>query len=202
MSDGVILIGGGGHAKVVADVVLASGDRILGFLDDDPENNDLFGYPSLGMVSDWARYAGTALFILAVGSNLLRESLKRSMDVHWYTAVHPSAQIGTAVKIGAGSVIMANAALNPDSSVGMHCIINTGAIIEHDNHIADYVHISPRAVLCGGVTVGTRTHVGAGAVVINNISVCSDVIVGAGAAVVEDITEPGTYVGVPARRLH
>ncbi len=201
MAEDVILIGGGGHAAVIADIILRSGDRLVGFLDDDSEKKELLGAKRLGVVSDWVRHADTALFLLAIGDNRLRESLSRELSVRWHTAVHPAAVVGADAVIGEGSVVMAGAVVNPGAAVGRHCIINTGAIVEHDNHIADFVHLSPHATLCGTVSVGARTHIGAGATVINNLFVCADAVVGAGAVVARDITEPGTYVGVPARRL-
>ncbi len=197
----VILIGGGGHAKVVADAVLRSGDRLLGFLDDDARKTELLGAPRLGAVSDWANYADAGRFLLAVGDNRMREALAQKLSVRWHIAIHPAAVIGEGVRVGEGSAVMAGAVVNAGAAVGRHCIVNTGAVVEHDNRIADFVHLSPRATLCGSVSVGERSHIGAGAVVINNRSVCADVVVGAGAVVARDITEPGTYVGVPARRL-
>lgn len=201
MPNDVIILGGGGHAKVVADIVLRSGDRLIGFLDDAPEKTELLGAPRLGALSDWARYAGTARFLPGIGSNRVREAFARELRVRWHTAIHPSASVGAGVSIGEGSVVMANAAVNADAVIGRHCIVNTGAVVEHDNRVADFVHISPRAALCGTVSVGARSHIGAGASVINNLSVCADAVVGAGAVVVRSITEPGVYVGVPARKL-
>ena len=94
---------------------------------------------------------------------------------------------------------MAGAVINACASVGEHCIINTRAVVEHDNVIEDYVHISPNAALGGTVRVGEQTHIGIGASVRNNIEICEGCIIGAGAAVVKNMTESGTYVGVPAR---
>lgn len=201
MPNDVIILGGGGHAKVVADIVLRSGDRLIGFLDDDAEKTALFGAPRLGAFSDWVRYTDAGRFLFGIGSNQTREALARDLRVRWHTAVHPSAVVSAGVSIGEGSVVMANAAVNADAVIGRHCIVNTGAVVEHDNRIADFVHISSCAVLCGTVSIGTRTHIGAGASVVNNLSVCADVVVGAGAVVVRNVTEPGVYVGVPARKL-
>jgi UDP-3-O-[3-hydroxymyristoyl] glucosamine N-acyltransferase len=94
---------------------------------------------------------------------------------------------------------MAGAVVNPSARIGRHCIVNSGAVVEHDNVIGDYVHFSPKAASGGTVTVGALTHVGIGAVIRNNLSVASCCVIGAGAAVVKDITEPGTYIGVPAK---
>ena len=197
----VIIIGASGHAKVIADIIIRSGDELVGFLDDNTELPEkIIGYPYLGKISDYVKFRG-CLFIIGIGNNRVRERLAGEMDVQWYTAIHPSAQIAMDTSIGEGTAVMANAVVNTSARVGKHCIINTGAVIEHDNCLADYVHVSPNAALCGTVSVGRLTHIGAGAVVKNSTSVCENVIVGAGGAVVADITESGTYVGVPVRKL-
>lgn len=201
MSENVILIGAGGHGKVIADIVLQAGAQVLGFLDDHPTSDRILGLPVLGPVASWIEYCHNASFVLAIGANGMRRRLAETMDVSWFTAVHPSAQIGREVSIGPGSVVMANAVINPQTCIGAHCIINSGAIVEHDNVIGDYVHISPGAVLCGTVHVGEGTHIGAGAVLKNNISLCANTIIGAGGVVIHNVETPGTYVGVPVRVL-
>ena len=201
MSENVILVGAGGHGKVIADIVLRSGVQVLGFLDDHPASDSVLGLPILGPVASWPEYCHNASFVLAIGANGIRRQLAESMDVSWFTAVHPSAQIGREVSIGPGSVIMANAIINPQTRIGIHCIINSGAIVEHDNVIGDYVHISPGAVLCGTVHVGEGSHIGARAVLKNNISLCANTVIGAGGVVIHDLEVPGTYVGVPVRAL-
>ena len=197
----VIIVGAGGHGKVLADLVEASGGQVLGFLDDNPEKRFWYRYPVLGTAAEWSRWAERAQFLLAIGDNHLRKVFADRMDVCWYTAVHPTARVSASAKIGAGTVVLEQAVVHADSSVGEHCILNTGAIVEHDNRLGSYVHLSPRATLCGTVTVGDYTHMGAGSVVRNNLTICQDVIVGAGAVVVRPITEPGTYLGVPARSV-
>ena len=96
---------------------------------------------------------------------------------------------------------MPNAVINAGAKIGEHCIINTGAIVEHDNILENYVHISVGAKLAGTAHVGIATWIGIGASVSNNLSICENCMIGAGAVVVKDITESGTYIGVPARRM-
>ena len=199
----VIIIGTGGHAKVIAEIIRSSGDRVEGFIDNFRTKGDLFlGLPVLGSDEELRELAGPDIyFILGIGSNQRRAQLAASFDLPWYTAIHPSAVVAPDVIIGCGSVLMPLCVVNPNSVIGEHCIVNTGAIIEHDKRIADYVHLSPRAALAGKVCVGERTHIGIGACVIDGISITSDCVIGAGAAVVRDIDISGTYVGVPVRRL-
>ena len=198
----VIIIGASGHSKVIADIVLSSGNTLLGFLDDGKAGQDCMGFPVLGKVMDYVNYP-EAEFVIAIGNAAIRESIAGSLaGVTWHTAIHPAAVISKyAVTIGEGTVIMANAVVNPGSSIGCHCIVNTAAVVEHDNKIEDFVHLSVGAKLAGTVSVGRSTWVGIGAVVSNNITLCGGCMIGAGAVVVKDIVEPGTYVGVPARRL-
>lgn len=198
----VVIIGASGHAKVIADIIIKNGDRVVGFLDDNtalPET--IIGYSYLDVISGWQKYMSDCCFVMGIGNNRIRRKIAKSLDVEWYTAIHPSAQIAVDTHIGEGTVVMANAVINTSARIGRHCIINTGAVIEHDNRIADYVHVSPNAALCGTVSVGEMTHIGAGATVKNNTSICRDVVIGAGGVVVKDITESGTYVGVPAKKI-
>ena len=203
MNERVIVIGASGHGKVAADIVRSSGDTLLGFLDDNallpPE---IAGIPVLGKVADYANYPD-ASFVIGIGSSAVREKIARQLDgVRWYTAIHPSAIISALdTEIGAGSVVMANAVVNPSAHVGAHCIINTAAVVEHDDRIGDFSHISVGARLGGAVSIGAHTWIGIGAAVGNNVSICDHCIIGAGATVIHDIKESGTYVGVPARKI-
>lgn len=189
----VIIIGAGGHARVIADIVTATGDNLLGFLDDN--------VPALGKVKDYVNYPH-AHFIIGIGSAAVRRRIAEQMNgVLWYTAIHPTAVIGSHVTVGEGTAVMAGAVINAGASIGAHCIVNTGAIVEHDNQIGNFAHISVGAKLAGTVTIGESSWIGIGAVVSNNLSICGGCMVGAGAVVVKNITEPGTYAGVPARRI-
>lgn len=197
MSEQVIIIGAGGHAKVVEDIIKLSGDIVFGFLDDDTSKSGV-----LGKVSECIKYSDKS-FIIAIGSNAVRKKIASLYPkLKYYTAIHPTAIIADNAEIGKGTVIMAKAVVNPCAVIGSHCIVNTAAIVEHDNIIGDYVHISPNAVLCGTVIVGDRSYIGAGSVVKNNISITDDVVIGCGGSVVKNVVESGTYVGVPVRKLY
>ena len=200
----VVIIGAGGHAKVIADIIEKSGDEIVGFLDDNKEigTTIINEYKVIGDLNNRFTMAVTKEnleFIIAIGDNKKREEISHSPNLKFYTAIHPSAQIGLDVEIQEGTVIMANACINSSAKIGKHCIINTGAIIEHDNIIEDYVHISPNATLGGTVKIGESTHVGIGSIVKNNITICKNCTIGTGAVVIKNILEEGNYVGVPAR---
>lgn len=203
MDKTVIIVGASSHGKVVLDIVRRCGDVCLGFLDDSRAGETLLGLPVLGRCGDFARWP-EAEFVIAIGNAAVRQRLAEQMTgAAWYTAIHPTAVISPLdTAVGQGTVIMANAVVNPGARIGSHCIINTGAIVEHDARVGDLAHISVGAKLAGTVRIGTRTWVGIGAVVSNNCSVAPDCVLGAGTVVVRDLTEPGTYVGVPARKLN
>lgn len=201
MSESFVLIGGSGHAKVIIDCIRASSGKIVGILDDGIEPGaEVMGVPVLGKTAEFAAYTDHA-FVVAIGNNAVRQKFAQTMNAKWGTIIHPTAVISDYACIGEGTVVMSNAVVNAGAVIGKHCIVNTGAVVEHDNRLADYVHISPNAALGGTVTVGEGTHIGIGACVRNNVSICGGCTVGAGAAVVKDITEPGVYAGVPARKM-
>ncbi len=201
MSESIILIGGSGHAKVIIDCIRASGNTVFGILDDGiPKGTQILGVPVLGSIDAYTRYRDH-LFLIAIGNNTVRRLIVEKLDVRWATVVHPRAVVSPCASLGQGTVVMPNAVINACAAIGKHCIINSGAVVEHDNILGDFVHISPNAALGGTVTVGNGTHIGIGACVRNNTNICGGCAIGAGAAVVKHITVPGTYVGVPARRL-
>ena len=197
----LIIIGAGGHGKVIADNALKNGYKDICFIDDHAKGETM-GFPIVGTSEDIELFNdGNTDFIIGIGNNDVRKTIAKTYKVNWVSIVHPSAQIAFNAEIGKGTVVMANAVINACATVGEHCIINTGAIIEHDNVIENYVHISPNAALGGTVRVGTTSHVGIGATVRNNIDICSDCTIGAGTVVLENIGNKGTYVGVPATKV-
>ncbi|ASN04233.1 acetyltransferase [Virgibacillus necropolis] len=202
----LIIIGAGGHSKVVQDIVAANTDLDLYAIVDDAfdETNEADGIihanTSLLDSLNIERYK----FCIAIGNNVVRKNLfdRFNMPIERYVKlVHPSAIISKFAKIGYGTVVMPNAVINADTIIGNHCIVNTNAVVEHDNNLDDYVHVSPSATLSGVVSVGEGTHIGSGAVVIPLKSIGSWTTIGAGAVVVNDISGNVTVVGVPAREI-
>lgn len=197
----LVIVGAGGHGKVIADIALKNGYENICFVDDNIKDN-VIGFPVVGRVADIeCLNDGKTDFVIGIGNNAVRKSIAEKHQVNWVSLVHPSAQIAFNASLGKGTVVMANAVINVCAMIGDHCIVNTGAIVEHDNVIENYVHLSPNVTLGGTVLVGTLTHVGIGATVKNNVNICSFCIVGAGAVVVKSIEEAGTYLGVPVRKI-
>ena len=201
MDNRLIIIGAGGHGKVIADIAIKNGYTDIQFVDDSAVGNCM-GFPIVGTSLDIESFNdGKTDFVIAIGNNKIRKNFAEKYNVNWVSLVHSSAQISEGVTIGKGTVVMACTAINAGARVGDHCIINTGAVVEHDNIIENYVHISPKVALGGTVRVGEQTHVGIGAVVSNDISICEECVIGAGAVVVKNIEKAGTYIGIPVRSI-
>ena len=199
----LLILGGGGHGRAVADIAekLNRYEKIA-FLDD--KADEVSGYEVLGRTSDFINFTDSAEFFVAVGNATVREKLMRELKnggAQIATLIHPSAVIGKNSVIGEGSVVMAGAVVGVDTAIASGVIINTCASVDHDNKIEDYAHIAVGAHLCGTVGVGKYVWIGAGATVINDVNICSGAYLGAGAVAIKDITNSGTYAGVPAVKI-
>ena len=207
-----ILVGAGGHAKVLLDCLRRQGTDVLGFLDADPalRGTAYCGLPVLGSDAELDRYVpGSVLLVNALGSTrpaanrrAIYDGLKASGHM-FATVVHPAAAVGAGVVLGEGAQVMAGVVIQPDASIGANAILNTGAIVDHDCVIGAHVHVAPGCVLSGGVRVGDGSHLGTGAVVIQGIKIGAGCLVAAGAVVVRDVPDGAEVMGVPAmaRRL-
>ncbi len=197
----IVVIGAGGHAKVVVDACRAAGWTVLGTADGNPHRT-VFGLPHLGPPEELCPEPGVRA-VIAVGSNAARRDIARRLDGHlrWAPVIHPAATVSPRARVEEGAVIFAEAVVQADTVVGRHAILNTGCRVDHDNDIGAFCHVAPGAVLAGTVTLGEGVFVGAGAVVTPNRTLGEWCTVGAGGVVVQD-TQPGlTYVGVPAREI-
>jgi sugar O-acyltransferase (sialic acid O-acetyltransferase NeuD family) len=189
------LIGAGGHAKVIADILIACGRTPGAFLDDAPVHHRMLG---ITVIKGLALPEPGSAVIIAVGDNATRQRIAQRFTL-FDVAIHPSASVSRDAEIGPGSVVMAGAVINPGTRVGAHCIINTGAIVDHDCLISDFGHVGPGATLGGNVRVGTGSMVGLGASVIHGRAIGEHTIVGAGSTVVHDLPPCVIAIGSPAR---
>ena len=205
MKKKLLIIGAGGHGRVVADIAMRMERwKEISFLDDDENVKPLLGCYLIGKSNEWDDYINDYDIFVAIGNNNTRGKIQKQLEEAGASIpilIHPSAIIGKCVEIGKGSVIMAGTIINCCTIIGKGCIINTGSTIDHDNKIADYVHLSPGVHTAGMVQVGNETWLGIGSTVSNNINITGRCTVGAGSVIVKDISEAGTYVGVPARRI-
>lgn len=201
---GVVIVGGGGHAKVVIESLRASGHAVAAIVDADPTPREVLGVPVVGddlQLSDLRGQGLSALFV-AIGDNQLRQTLgrrARGLGFSLVNAVHPSAVISPSARIGEGVAVMAGAVINAGSHVGDLAIVNTGAVVDHDCRLGAACHLGPASALAGGVTVGDRTFLGVGARVIPGVTIGADSIVGAGGVVVRDLPDAVLAIGVPAQ---
>lgn len=195
---GIALIGGGGHARAVADWARAAGIPLAGFHDDDARAH-IGGLTHLGPVG---RADRAAQILIAIGDLAdRRRVIEQLADIASATCVHPSAAVSPQAEIGAGVVVGPNAVVNAGAHLGAHAIVNSGAIIEHDAQIGENAHIAPGAVLAGEVRVGANTLVGLGSRVLPGVRIGEGATIGAGAVVLRDVPGGQVAAGVPARAL-
>lgn len=197
----LVIIGASGHGRVVADIATLTGYKQIFFLDD---SQDLLPKVN-GKVSDFDKYLGIADFIVAIGNNRIREDIFKKLqkrDANIVSLIHPNSTVSESVSVGKGTVIMAGSVVNSGAVLGKGVIVNTSSSVDHDCIIGDFSHVSVGAHLAGTVTVGKQSFICAGSTIINNISVCDNCVIGAGAVVIGNIETPGTYVGVPAKKLN
>lgn len=206
----IIIIGAGGHAAVVADALLAAGQKVVGFVDPDPSRHGqwLCGLPILGD-DDILSAMDRARLRLANGIGGTRGEGLRAFVQHRLVASgwhfvglrHPSSVISPFARIATCAHVLAGSVVQPGAVVGVGCIVNSGAVIEHDADLGAFVHVACNATLCGAVRVGEHSHVGAAAVVRQGVSLGARTVVGAGAVVVRDFAGGGVLIGVPARPI-
>lgn len=205
MKNKLLIIGASGHGKVVADIALKMNKwASIAFLDDDVSIKSSMGIEVIGKSDKALTNIQEYDIFVGIGNNSIREKIQKKLEAEGASIpvlIHPSAVIGEKVELDSGTVVMAGAVINCCTRIGKGCIINTGATVDHDNIIEDFVHISPGSHLAGTVKVEHGTWLGIGSIVSNNVNITSGCEVGAGALVLKDITEPGTYVGVPVRRV-
>ncbi len=201
----LIILGAGGHGRVVADIALKSRRwKQIAFLDDDSSLQSFLGINVIGAMNSMEQYLENCEVFVAVGNNKIRQKVfidLEEMGAKIPTIIHPDSSIGSNVTIGKGTVIMPGVVINCNSTIGKGCIINTCASVDHDNIICDYVHLSPGVHTAGTVQVGKGTWIGICASIRNDIQIVDNCIIGAGTVVVKDIMESGTYVGNPVKRL-
>jgi sugar O-acyltransferase (sialic acid O-acetyltransferase NeuD family) len=207
-----VLLGAGGHAKVIIEALRGRHPEIdLCVLRarGGAGGSELMGVPVVGddgdlprLLADGVRFFAVGLG--AVGDNRPRAALFRLAIEHGLQPLsvqHPSAIVSPSATLAAGCQVLAGAVVGTDAQLGANVIVNSRAVVEHDCRLGEHAHVASGAVLAGGVTVGAGAHVGAGAVVKQGLRIGSGAIVGAGAAVIDDVADGQTVVGVPARPI-
>ena len=205
----MIIVGAGGHGRVVLDILRqANENKPVGFLDNNTElhGRRIDGLPVLGSIEELPelRKRGITGATIAIGDNGTRRAVGDTIEQNEFkliSAIHPSAQLATTVSLGKGVVIAAGSLVCAHCQIGDYTILNTGCIVDHESMIGTAAHICPGVRLAGHVTVEAGAHVGIGATVTQNIRVGFESIIGAGAVVIRDVAPMTTVVGVPARAI-
>lgn len=209
MKEKILLIGAGGHCKVVLDVLFSDKKyQVAGIVAfKELIGSKVLGVPVIGTDQDLPRFfkAGIKNCFIAVGSigdPKTRVNLYKTAQQAGFVfpnVISSNALISPEAVLGDGNYIAPGVTINAGAKIGCQCIVNTGAIIEHDCVIGDFVHLSPGAILSGGVTVGNLSHIGAGSVVIQSLNIGSQVMVGAGSVVTKDVGKNKTVYGNPCK---
>ena len=206
----VIIIGGGGHARVLIASLKALRCEIIGILHPDASliGHYIAGICVLGNDDKVSDYAPDEVELInGLGSVSLPEKRKdiymkfKKNGYSFASVIHPSAIVVDDVKIGEGVQIMAGAILQSGCLIGDNAIINTGAIVDHDCKIGAHVHVAPGAVVSGGVEIGEMAHIGTGAKVVQGINIHSCAVIGAGAVVIRNVRAATKVVGNPAKEI-
>lgn len=200
----LLIVGCGGHARSVANVLIHNGELDFCFLDEQAKPHEtIFNYPCWKQLSEEFNAISCKGFIAAIGDNKKRAEKFNFFKKSFLpcSVIAKSAIIGAEAIIENGTFIAHAAQIGPLSQINENTIINTSAVIEHEVVIGKHSHISINAAIGGRTHIGESVFIGAGATVIDSINICHNVTIGAGAVVVKDIQEPGTYLGIPAKKI-
>lgn len=202
----IIILGGGGHARVVIGMLRRLNTEILGFTDPDPKTDQVMGVPHLGGDSALNTRNPEQVELANGLGNVEMSSRRREVYLQqrqkgfsFPPLIHDSAVVDESVRVGEGSQVMAGAVIQPNVQIGKNVIVNTNTTVDHDCTIGDHVHVAPGTTISGTVAIEERSFVGAGATIIDDLDLGSNTVVGAGAVVVRDVPSGTTVTGVPAR---
>lgn len=211
MTGPVVIVGAGGHARVVADALLCQGVEVRGFVDEDRSlhGSSVYGRPVLGAdgALDDEALVGCDLVngLGGIGreqGSPLRRRVQERLEAAGRRFVgvrHPTAHVSPRAELAADVQVLAGAVVQPGARIGTGSVINTRAVVEHDCRLGAFVHCAPGSVVCGDVSLGDDVHVGAGAVIRQGLTLGQGVVVAAGAVVVADQNVAAVLMGVPAR---
>lgn len=203
----LIIIGSGGHSRVIIDAAESIGFNIIGIIDINFQGikENILNYPVLGDLTVLNKFDSntTALFI-AIGDGIQRLEQYSSAKKNGYfipTIIHPSTIMSKHFNIGEGVFINAGVIINADVQIGDNSIINTGTILDHEVKLGVNSHIGPGCKISGRVHIGNNTFIGTGTSIIDKIHVGDNVIIGAGSVIIRNVENNTKVAGVPGRRI-
>ncbi len=199
----LIILGAGGHAKVVVETARNCGFNPVALYDDNQTlvGTEVAGLLVKGRIEDLPENISGYAFV-AIGANLARERIVgRFKNLDWATLIHGTSYVCNSASLGYGSLLCAGTIIQPEVKIGKHVIVNTGASIDHDCVIGDFVHICPGVSLAGAVRVGKGSFLGIGSTAIPQIKIGEWCLIGAGTVLIRDVPDKAKAVGVPARIL-
>lgn len=211
MNKPVLIIGAGGHAKVLLATLQLLQKPVLGLLETDVTKIGMtvLEVPIVGTDEEVLRYAPEGIELVngmgSVQSTIKRQEIFdtfKEKGYFFFNVIHPSAILAADVTLGEGVQVMAGAVLQTGVKVGSNSIVNTRASLDHDCILEDHVHIAPGVTLSGNVHIGQNSHIGTGAVIIQNIRIGSNSLIAAGAVVVENVLDGAVIKGVPGRSVN
>lgn len=207
--DKIVVIGGGGHAKVLISILKKCRYEVVGYTDH-YDLGSILGIPYWGkdsVLKEIREESGVSHAVLGIGkvdcsdSRLrIQEDVKR-WGLRFPIITSPRASVNEDVVLGEGTVVFDGAVINSGARIGRNCIINSNSTVEHDCRLGDNVHLAPGATVSGGVAIGDNCMIGVGTCILHSVSISSGALIGAGATVVKNIEFPGTYVGTPAKKI-
>ncbi len=199
----LVIVGAGGHAKVVIEALKVS-DHNCRIVSVDEDNSKvgirLLSDISIQLLADWSQLPSD--YHVAIGHNRVRRKMSdaaRKFNKQALTIIHPSAQVSPSASLAEGCFIAALSVIAAEAQIDDACIINHGSVIDHDCSIGAYTHVAPNVTLGGGVKLGRECLIGAGATVLPGVKIGHNVVVGAGAVVTRDVADNKTVIGIPAR---
>lgn len=197
----IIIIGAGGHSKVIIDIIRELGNYNIVGIYDDNKTGYFSGIKIIGKIAEIDNKKNE-YFIIGIGNDKIRKNIAEEYNqLKWATLIHPKTIIAKTATIKEGSVVCAGAIIQTEVEVGKHCIINTNCSIDHESTIGDYCSICPSSTICGQVKVGESSFIGANSTIIQTIEIGKECIIGAGSVVIRNIPNNSKAVGNPARNL-
>ena len=209
--ENTLIIGSGGHAKVIIDIVEKEGKyNIVGLLNAHPKlGKKILGYDVLGKDTDLPKFAEIHAIkgiIIAVGDNFTRSKVvtyakENCVELSFFSAIHPQTAIAPDVKIGQGTVIMAGVSVNATSSIGDFCILNTNSSLDHDSLMGDFSSLAPGVTVGGECQIGKYSAINIGAILLPRIKIGAHSVIGAGSLINKPVTSFSVVYGSPAKKI-